>query len=125
MIADRQDNVTDVEPSPTVDNGRTKRGTFAKGNKVARGNPRAKHVNELRSVLLEIGTPDRMRRVVTALFDAAEGGDVSAQREVLDRYFGKSAQPVVHEGGTDNRLTVEVTYRHPDKPQFDSANARN
>lgn len=76
--------------APTHD----ERGKFAKGNKLAKGNPHAKRVNKLRSVILKGTTPARMRRIWNKLLDLAEAGDVLATKEVLDRCFGKSAQPM-------------------------------
>lgn len=81
-----------MQPSPTGDNGRDNNGRFAAGNHLAKGNPHAKRVNELRTALLEAVTPNDVRKIVTAMVKAAKAGDTVAAREVLDRTIGKAVQ---------------------------------
>ncbi|MCH8151440.1 MAG: hypothetical protein IH830_03590 [Planctomycetes bacterium] len=77
-------------PSPTGDNGNhDRRGRFQRGNKAAKGNPHAQRVGRLRSALLEAVDEAAIRRVVEALIKEAEGGNVPAVRELLDRCIGK------------------------------------
>lgn len=78
-----------LQPSPNRDNGRDGKGRFAKGNPGGPGNPHARRVGELRSALLEAITPDAIRKAVEALIREAEGGNVSAARELIDRAIGK------------------------------------
>ena len=57
----------ETAPSPTADNGRLEDGRFGPGNKVAKGNPHARRVAELRSAMLKAVTADdvkHMRKVV-------------------------------------------------------------
>lgn len=79
-------------PSPTADNGlgRDSSGRFVPGNRIATGNPHAKRVGQLRSLLLDAVTDDDMHDVVTALVNAAKAGELSAIRELLDRLIGKA-----------------------------------
>lgn len=77
-------------PSPTGANGNhDRRGRFQRGNKAAKGNPHAQRVGRLRSALLEAVDEAAIRRVVEALVKEAEGGNVPAVRELLDRCIGK------------------------------------
>ncbi len=77
-------------PSPTGANGNhDRRGRFQRGNKAAKGNPLAQRVGRLRSALLEAVDEAAIRRVVKALVKEAEGGNVPAVRELLDRCIGK------------------------------------
>jgi hypothetical protein len=75
-------------PSTTGSDGRGGGGRFAPGNKVAKGNPHAKRVAQLRSALLKAVSPTDLRQVVSALLSAAKGGDVPAARELLQRLLG-------------------------------------
>jgi hypothetical protein len=59
---------------------------------LAKGNPHAKRVNELRAAMMEAVTPDDVRKIVAALANAAKAGDTAAAREVLDRTIGKPVQ---------------------------------
>ena len=77
-------------PSPTGANGNhDRRGRFQPGNKAAKGNPHAQRVGRLRSALLEAVDETAIRRVIEALVKEAEGGNVPAVRELLDRCIGK------------------------------------
>jgi hypothetical protein len=70
-------------------NGRDHTGRFAKGNKLGRGNPHGRAVNELRAVLFEVVTPERYRKAVEAVLTKAEAGDHKALAELSDRLLGK------------------------------------
>ncbi len=77
-------------PSPTGANGNhDRRGRFQRGNKAAKGNPHGQRVGRLRSALLEVVDETAIRRVVEALVKEAEGGNVPAVRELLDRCIDK------------------------------------
>jgi hypothetical protein len=80
------------KPSLTEANGRDGGGRFAAGNGIAKGNPHAKRVNELRTALMEAVTPRDLRSIVAAMVKAAKGGDVVAAREVLNRTIGTPGQ---------------------------------
>ncbi len=77
-------------PSPNGSNGRDPAtGRFLPGWKGGSGNPHAQRVGRLRSALLEVVDETAIRRVVEALIKEAEGGNVPAVRELLDRCIGK------------------------------------
>jgi len=65
-------------------------GRFASGNQAARGRsrPHAAKVNELRRALLDAVEPERIARIINRLAEAAEGGDTTAAKILLDRIFG-------------------------------------
>ena len=83
------------EPSPTESNGdpsadgRDTGGRFAAGNRFARGNPHARRVQQIRSAMLDICTPARMRTAAEKLMVMAENGDRFAFAELADRVLGK------------------------------------
>lgn len=100
-------------PSPNGGNGdaRDAGGRFAPGWKGGPGNPHAARVAKLRAALLEAITPAKIKAAVKALIREAEGGNIQAIRELLDRSIGR---PVPADGDAgDNRLVV--TIRHVDR----------
>ncbi|MCH7720374.1 MAG: hypothetical protein IH988_05215 [Planctomycetes bacterium] len=77
-------------PSPNGSNGRDPAtGRFLPGWKGGSGNPHAKLVGKLRAAMLAAVDEAAIRRVVEALIKKAEGGNVPAVRELLDRCIGK------------------------------------
>ncbi len=77
-------------PSTNGDNGRRdSQGRFAKGNAGGPGNPFARRVATLRSLIVDAVTEDDLRAVVSALVEQAKNGDVVAARELLNRLIGK------------------------------------
>ena len=76
-------------PSPNGANGgRDSRGRFARGNPGGPGNPHAKQVGRLRSVLLRTVKSADVAGIVAALVKAAKGGDTGAAKVLFDRLFG-------------------------------------
>lgn len=69
--------------------GRTAGGQFAKGNAGGPGNPYARRVVRLRSLMLEAVSEDDLREIIAALVVRAKSGDLAAAREVLNRLAGK------------------------------------
>jgi len=67
------------------------------------GNPQARRVHQIRSVIREAVSDGDLVRVLRMLLERAEDGDVQAAREVLDRRLGKASQrvEVAHEGAAD------------------------
>ena len=65
-------------------------GCFAPGNQIARGrtHPVSRRVKRLRAELLRAITPHDIRRIVEALIREAEGGNVAAAKELLNRALG-------------------------------------
>ena len=79
-----------MSPSPTGDNGdRDSQGRFAPGNKAATGNPHAKRIGQLRSMLLQAVTDDDWLATVRKLIDDAKAGDKAARAELFERTLGK------------------------------------
>ena len=84
-------------PSPNGANGRDATGRFVKGWKGGPGNPHARQVAAIRSVLMSAVSDDDLVQMVRALVKKAKGGDVLAAREVLDRMLGKAKVAVAIE----------------------------
>jgi len=82
-------------PSPNGGNGaRDARGRFAVGNPGGPGNPYAKQVGRIRSLILEAVTEDDLRAIVAGLVERAKAGDMAAARELLDRLVGRPATAI-------------------------------
>lgn len=88
-----------TSPILNGDEGRTDRGTFAKGNPGGRGNPLAKQVNQLRVALAKAVTPADVRGIAKGLIRKAKNGDVAAAHELFDRLLGKAKQAIEVSGG--------------------------
>ena len=81
-----------VRPSPNGRNGaRDGRGRFAKGNPGGPGNPFARRVARIKSLIVDAVSDDDLRAVVAMLVERAKGGDVAAAREILNRLVGRPA----------------------------------
>jgi GH24 family phage-related lysozyme (muramidase) len=80
------------QPLDRVANGHDERGRFAKGNKLARGNPHARQTAALRKALYDAVQPDDLREVVATLLRQAKAGDVLSARELLTRLLGSSSE---------------------------------
>lgn len=83
------------QPSRPSGNGRAGGGRFAAGNTVARGNPHAQRVQEIRSALLEAVTLDDVKAIGAKLVTMAKAGDIAAAKLVLDRVLGRVPVDVV------------------------------
>jgi hypothetical protein len=81
-------------PSVGAANGRDQLGMFAKGNRLATGNPQARRAAELRKVLRDATTEEDVRGVWKALTGAAMGGDTVAMRLFLEHTVGKPTTTV-------------------------------
>ena len=80
-------------PSPNGDNGsRDSQGRFVAGNAGGPGNPYARRVARLRSLLLEAVGEEDLLELIQALIGQAKAGDLAAIREVLDRCLGKTSR---------------------------------
>ncbi|MEZ4270158.1 MAG: hypothetical protein R3C68_01580 [Myxococcota bacterium] len=88
-------------------NGRIASGRFAVGNKGGPGNPHARRVAKLRSLLLNAVTDDELHAIVLKLVDLAKGGDLAAIREVLNRTVGKPETPADPDRLELERLRLE------------------
>jgi hypothetical protein len=69
--------------------GRTASGTFAKGNKLGRGNPLAGRAAKLRARLLRKVTAEDFDAIADKLIAMGKGGDLAAIKELFDRLMGR------------------------------------
>jgi hypothetical protein len=96
------DTVSDGEPAPVPkpdakdkpQEGRTASGTFAPGNKFARGNPNARKMAVLRSALVASLTPERMKALGERLYTAALAGNLVAMKLLLTYAVGRPPDAV-------------------------------
>lgn len=95
MVSKRSDVYNEAmskQPSTNGDNGeRDASGRFATGNTGGPGNPYARKVAKLRSLILEAVTEEDLRTIVATLVKRAREGDLLATREILNRLVGKPA----------------------------------
>ena len=94
-------------PSPNGTNGRDASGGFVKGWRGGPGNPHARHVAAIRSVLMSAVSDDDLRAILFTLVEKAKAGDVMAAREVLDRLLGKAKISIESEP-PDRRTPEEI-----------------
>jgi hypothetical protein len=80
--------MSDSQPSTSDANGRDARGRFGVGNRAAKGNPFARRVAQFRAAMFKAVKPDQIQAVVASLLKLAQGGDVPAARELLNRLLG-------------------------------------
>jgi hypothetical protein len=76
--------------------GRQPNGQFAKGNRGGPGNPYARRVAELRKMMIECATDERMRAIVIAVLDKPAEGNMQAAKLAFQYIYGKptdSAHP--------------------------------
>lgn len=79
------------ERSAAGDSGRRQDGRFCAGNRIGKGNPRAKQIQQLRSAFLTVFTPETMRQVVEKLIEQALEGDIAAAKLLIDRSLGRES----------------------------------
>jgi hypothetical protein len=101
--------ITTTEPWVGTAIGRESNGAFAKGNKLATGNPQAKRAGELRKVLRDATTEDDVKNVWKALMVAAVCGDVVAIRLFLEHTVGKPVTPVEVTGAGEAPIQTDIT----------------
>ena len=81
------------EPSATGPNGdRDRQGRFQPGNTCAVGNPHARRVAVLRSVLVDAVAPEDLRELGKKLLEYAKAGDLDAARLLPSYVIGKPAE---------------------------------
>src|SRR3954468_11494102 len=84
----------DVKPGSNGRPGHTPDGKFARGNKLASGNPVAKRMYELRRALLDAADAGTVQRVARKMGELAAGGDVAAARLYLEYTVGRVPQAI-------------------------------
>lgn len=82
--------MTDAEDRPTRDNA----GRFLRGNPGGPGNPQLIRFQHWQESLHRVVTPKRLDKIVKKLCELAEGGNVYAAREVLNRCMGKPKETI-------------------------------
>ena len=90
--------------------GRDGRGRFRKGNRGGPGNPNVTRLSQWRGALESAIDPERLRRVVVKLVEAAERGEQWAVKELLDRTLGRPAQTDILD--RIDRLEAQVMEHH-------------
>ena len=81
-----------LTPAPTANGGKDVRGRFSPGNKLGRGSPLAGRAAKIRALLLQKLTDAETNRIGDRLLAMAQGGNLAALRELLDRTIGKPTQ---------------------------------
>ena len=84
----------ETPPSPKGGNGRDERGRFAPGYVGGPGNPHARQVARLRSLILKSATDDRMEAVAEKLWELAAGGDLAAVKILFAYTIGRPSDPI-------------------------------
>jgi hypothetical protein len=100
-----------AKPTANTDSGRDEKGRFIQGNGGGPGNPHAKRVAEVRTLLLESVTDADLQDIIKALVEKAKTGDVVAVKELLDRLLGKPRQALELDLDTSERLSNDE-YQH-------------
>ena len=101
-------------PSPTEANGRDGKGRFVAGNNIAKGNPHAKRIGELRSAMIESVTIDDMKAVIRQLVRAAKDGESWAVKVLLDRTLGKPLEADLIERIEQMESTIREMSHEPE-----------
>lgn len=86
-----------TEPLPTGFIGRDGTGRFARGNRLARGNPNNRRAQQIRNSIIEAISPEGMAAAAKKLLAQAQGGDRAAFAELADRACGKPVPSSVEE----------------------------
>jgi microcystin degradation protein MlrC len=73
----------------TGNSGRTPKGTFAPGNRIAKGNPASRRQHELAVAVREAITVDELQAILAKLRDLALAGDTTAAALLLSHAIGK------------------------------------
>jgi hypothetical protein len=89
----KDETAEQAAPSPADATGRDSRGRFGPGNKCGKGNPLARRAQTLRFALLAAVRPEDVHRILWRMIKLALRGDIAAARIVLDRVFGRVADP--------------------------------
>lgn len=122
---DRPDAFGRVPAAPAPD-PRDARGRFQPGCQPGPGRPPGSKAIDLRAVAHAAAQDEgfdlhaALWRVVRALTDAAEAGDVGAAKLLLDRLCGRDIQPIAAVGVSLEELilssTGELAFEHDDDP---------
>ena len=100
------------KPLRNGSNGRRADGRFAIGNPGGPGNPYAKQVARVRSLIVDAVSEDDLRAVISMLVERAKGGDVLAARELLNRLVGRPAAAIDPEQRALEERRLKLRDRH-------------
>jgi hypothetical protein len=81
-------------PLPNGDNGRDRRGRFAKGNRGGPGNPFARRIAAFRRALCEVVSEDDMHNLGRRLLDQVKAGNLVAAKLLLAYTIGRPTDAV-------------------------------
>ena len=81
-------------PSQNGGNGRDAGGRFTKGNPGGPGNPFARRVSRLRSLIVEELADDDLQAIVSKMVADAKAGDTAAAKLLFSYAIGKPTDPV-------------------------------
>jgi hypothetical protein len=99
-------------PEPWVGTpaGRETNGFFARGNSIAKGNPQAKHMAELRKAAREAGTPERVKAFMDRCYDMfMDDRDLQAGIVWAQYTLGKPTQSVqIDDEGEGGVVAIQV-----------------
>ncbi len=84
---------TKTQPSPNGDNGRDACGRFTEGNSGGPGNPHARSVARLRSLIVAKLSDGKLDTIVDKLIELAEDGNLQAVKLLLLWGIGKPTDP--------------------------------
>ena len=103
-------------PAAEPKSDRAPQGRFALGNKGGPGNPFARQVAEIRKLLLNTVPGERLAKIVLAMVEKAEAGDVAAAKLILQYTVGKPAEAVEPDRVEidEHRLRTESTLSFED-----------
>jgi hypothetical protein len=86
--------LNDADCPPSAPNGRDQRGRFTAGNAGGPGNPFARRVARLRTILMEYVTDQDMEEIVGQLVVMAKFGDLAAIKLLFQYTLGKPGKAV-------------------------------
>jgi hypothetical protein len=96
--------MSDTNGSTTT--GRDPRGWFAKGNKIAAGNPMNLRMRELKQALLDCATEADIRDLYASLMESARAGDTAATRLLFEYLCGRPTQGIALSGPEGEPLAI-------------------
>ena len=108
--ADRIHETMDQVYGPTPAPARAANGQFQPGNQEACGNPFARRVAQLRSILMQTATDGDFAEIAQMLIAKAKKGDLAATRLLLSYTLGKPSPTV-----NPDRVAIDEWEVHQDK----------
>jgi hypothetical protein len=88
--------------------GRNNVGHFVKGNSVAKGNPQAKRMAELRKAAREAATEEDVQALIRKMGEMGRDGDVPAAKVYLEYTVGKPVQGIELSGADGDPMRLDM-----------------